>query len=315
MSFLIFFLICMWFSAFCSGAEMAYVSSNNLKIRELADDGDPLAKPALNLLQEPQQFLTTILISNNIFNVAATAILTYVFQMKFHIESEWAVTAIMAPLLIIFGEMVPKDYCRIRSQYFLLKNADTLVFLTKFFYYPVKFILAIIEVFLKPLDSSSRKNIFVSEDEFKSLIEESIKTGVIDVHEKKLITTILDFEKIKVTAVFKPIDRIAKINITEGNVKQVKDIARETKARMVLVYEDDPSIIVGMVYVFDLLFEKNEKLSLKNYLRAPVFLKADTSIETAFLTLQQKRQSYAVVTNAMNEAIGVVPVERLLVMS
>jgi CBS domain containing-hemolysin-like protein len=83
---------------------------------------------------------------------------------------------------------------------------------------------------------------------------------------------------------------------------------------MVLVYEEIPSIIVGMIYVFDLLFEEDEKKGLKNYLRAPIFLPRSTSNEKAFLTLQEKRQSFALVTDMKREVIGAVPIERLLVL-
>ncbi|MDD5672107.1 MAG: hypothetical protein PHN49_10750, partial [Candidatus Omnitrophica bacterium] len=86
-----------------------------------------------------------------------------------------------------------------------------------------------------------------------------------------------------------------------------------TKSRIVLVYEEIPSIVVGMIYVFDLLFEENEEQSLKNYLRSPVFLSHQTSAETAFLTLQQKRQSVAFVMDTEGEVAGVVPIERLMV--
>jgi len=83
---------------------------------------------------------------------------------------------------------------------------------------------------------------------------------------------------------------------------------------MVLVYEELPSIIVGMIYVFDILFEEDEKRGLKDYLRSPIFLPRSTSIEMAFLTLQEKRQSYAVVMDSRREVVGVAPIENLLVL-
>ena len=78
--------------------------------------------------------------------------------------------------------------------------------------------------------------------------------------------------------------------------------------------EEIPSIIVGMIYTFDILFEEDANKPLKDFLRAPIFLPNSTSIEKAFLTLKHKRQSYAVVTDARGEAVGAVPIEKLLVL-
>jgi CBS domain containing-hemolysin-like protein len=108
-----------------------------------------------------------------------------------------------------------------------------------------------------------------------------------------------------------PVARIPKVNIT-GTVGSVKELARQTHAKMILVYEEIPIIIVGMIYVFDLLFEENKEERLKNYLRSPIFLPRTTSIEKAFLTLQERRQSFALITDEGGEVIGAVPIERLM---
>ena len=107
-----------------------------------------------------------------------------------------------------------------------------------------------------------------------------------------------------------PVEKVAKVEIAQP-CAAVREIARKTQSRMVLVYEEIPSIIVGMIYVFDTLFEEDEQRPLQSYLRAPIFVPRNMSIEKAFLTLQQKRQSFAVVTDSYGEVIGVVPIERL----
>lgn len=306
-----FFLLCLVLSAFFSGAEMAFVSANKLKMRELADQGNQVAQKVMRLHQHPQNFLTTILIGNNIVNVIATVICAYVFETQFGIRNEWIVTAVMAPLIVIFGEMVPKDYGRLRSQGYLLTYGGVLSLLETILRGPVTLILKSIDFFLSPFGTVLEKSIFVSEKEFRSLIEESVTSGLIGDHEKRLIDTVMDFEKVHVESVMIPLERVSKIAIT-GTVAEVKEIARRSKAKMVLVYEELPSIVVGMVYVFDLLFEEKGDQALKNYLRSPVFLPRTTSIEKAFLALQEKRQSFAVVIDVTGEVIGTVPIERLI---
>ena len=300
-------------SAFFSGSEMAFISANKLKIRELADDGDEKAKKIMRLQDHPQNFLTSVLIGNNIVNVIATTALTIFLEKYFAIQNEWLVTLIMAPILVILGETVPKEYGRVYAQKFLFSVSSLLILMERVFRLPVEIILKGVDAFLKPLGADMPKSIFVSDEEFRLMIEEGARVGVLAKHEKQLIDTILDFERIHVASVMVPLADLPKINIASGTIKQIKEIARQTKSRMVLVYEEIPSIVVGMIYIYDLLFEENEKQGLKKFLRSPVFLAQTTSIEKAFLTLQDKRQSYAVVMDASGEVTGAVPIERLLV--
>ena len=289
---------------------MAFVSANKIRMREKADSGNAAAKKIVGLQEIPHHFLTAILIGNNVVNILATVLATYGLERQFGINNEWLVTAIVAPVLIIFGETVPKDYCRLKSQNFLLKYAGPLNFFVKLFKFPSKIVQRMIVFFMGPLGAAVDQSIFVSEREFRVLIEESTRSGVLDQHEKKLIDTILDFERIHVDSVMTPVDKVTKVEISE-HAGKVKEIARQSHTRMVLVYEEIPTLIVGMIYVFDLLFDAGEEDGLKKYLRSPIFLSKNTSIEKAFLTLQEKRQSFAVVTDAAHEVMGVVPLDKL----
>lgn len=305
-------LIFVFFSAFFSGTEMAFISSDKIKIRNWAEEGSDSAKKVAAMQEKPEAFLTSILIGNNVVHVLGTAILTYGFEVYFNIRSEWMVAAVMTPLLLIFGEMVPKDYSRLRSDSVMLKYCDILALILKLLKLPTKFILNMIHVILKPFGGTEEKSIFVSEEELRSLIEESTHAGVVESHEKQMIDAILDFEHTKTDSAMLPLDKVTKTDI-HSTVGDIKQLASRTKSRMVLVYEEDPSIVVGMIYVFDILFEEDDKKGLGEFLRAPIFLAATSSLETSFLTLQQRRQSYAVVTDSEGEAIGVVPIEKLLV--
>jgi len=311
MSLFIVFLLCLVLSAFFAASEMAFVSVNRLKLRQLADSGDPAASAVLSLYEKPQEFLTLLLIGNNIVNVAVAAIVTIQLDLRFGIANEWVVLALTAPVLLIFCETVPKDYARIRAQSFLLGYSGVMCGILRIFRLPVRMVLSVVHFFLRPLRATKPKNIFVNEEEFRSLIQESVKLGVISRPEKRLIDTILDFEKIKVEDVMVPFERIPKVSLG-ADIQSAKKVAKEHHSKMLLVYEELPEIIVGMIYVFDILFEEDETLGLKKFLRAPVFIPSQASIEKAFLTLQDKRQSYALITGKSMVVIGAVPIESLV---
>lgn len=194
----------------------------------------------------------------------------------------------------------------------LLRFSGPLAFLFKSLYFPATLFLKTADFFLGSTQAKRIKGIFVNEEEFRSVIDESARSGVVSRYEKKIIDTILDFERIVVAKVMIPLESVPKMDITSATVGQVKALARQTRSRMVLVYEEEPSLVVGMIYVFDLLFEKGDSGELKTFLRSPVFLPHNTTIEKAFLTLQARRQSYAVVTDDEGDVVGAVPIERLL---
>ncbi len=309
---LVIFFLSLVASAFFSGAEMAFVSANKLKLREMADGGDKKAKFIMKLQQHPNYFLTAILIGNNVVNVTAISIVTYIFKEYFGWNTEWGVMLIIAPVLIILGEMVPKDYCRLTAIPFLLSKTFWIKGLTTILYGPIILSFKALNFFWPALQKRSVRDIFVNEEEFRSLIDESTQRGIVGPQEEKLIHTILDFERIQVQSVMLPVAKVPMVDI-HSKIKDVKRIARETHARMMLVYEEIPSIVMGMVYIFDILWEAEDAQGLHDFLRAPVFIPEETSLEKAFLTLQKKRQSYAVVTDRTGDIKGVVPIERLLI--
>ena len=298
-------------SAFFSGAEMAFVSANKLKLREMADAGGKKARFIMQLQQHPNYFLTAILIGNSVVNVTAISIATYIFKEYFGWNSEWAVMLVIAPVLIIFAEMVPKDYGRLKAIPFLLGQTFWLKGLKAVLYGPIILFFKALNFFWPSFQQGVVRDIFVNEEEFRSLIEESTQRGIVGPQEEKLIHTILDFERIQVSSVMVPAGKVPMVDI-HSKIENVKQIARETHARMMLVYEEIPSIVMGMVYVFDILWEEENAQGLHDFLRAPIFVSEDTSLEKAFLMLQKKRQSYAVVTDRAGNVKGVVPIERLL---
>jgi CBS domain containing-hemolysin-like protein len=308
---LVLFFLSFVASVFFSGAEMAFVSANKLRLRELADAGDKKARFLVQLQQHPNYFLTAILIGNNVANVMVISVVTYIFKTYFGWSSEWAVMLAIAPVLIIFAEMVPKDYGRLKAIPFLLGQTLWLRGLRTVLYGPIILFFKTLHFFWPSFQPSGVRDIFVNEEEFRSLIEESTHRGIVGAQEQKLIHTILDFERIQVQSVMVPVGEVPMVDI-HSKIEDVKRIAREAKTRMLLVYEEIPSIVMGMVYVFDILWEEENARGLHDFLRAPIFMSEDTSLEKAFLMLQKKRQSYAVVTDRAGDIKGVVPIERLL---
>lgn len=296
---------------FFAGSEMAYLSLNRLKLRHLADEGNHAAQIVMRFHQHPNRFLTNILIGTNLMHVTVAGLVTYLLEEKFHVQQEWVIVLALSLAIIIFAETIPKDWFRHKADDFIYRFAYVLHFFDRFFS-GISFILIRLSDFLVGLTSSSiKRSPYVTREEFRYLIEESAKKGVLLANEQQLINTILNLSSRRVEEFMIPVAKFPKVSLTD-KIKEVKEVARKTKTQAVLVYEEIPSLIVGIIYVFDILFEENEDQSLSHYLKAPLFMTHDTTAEKGIFTLQSRHASFGAIINADREVIGVIGIENLL---
>lgn len=304
-------LIAFGLTGLFAGSEMAYVSCNKLKLRHRADQGDRRAQEVLRFHRNPKRFLTTVLIGNNLMHVTVVGLATYLAESRFGITNGVLITLFLSFPIIVFAETVPKDWFRYKADEFVYRVAPVIGFLDRLLG-SVSDIMVSLTDFLAGLTAKHlARSPMITREEFRYVIEESAKGGVLLEHEKRLIDTILSLSSVRVGDVMTPIAKFPKVPITSW-VRDIKDVARRTQTDAVLVFEEIPSLVVGIVYVFDVLFEINEDELLSRFLKAPLFISHDTSSEKAIFLLQSKHASYAAVINAENEVAGVVKLENLL---
>ncbi len=297
--------------AFFAGSEMAFLSCNKLKLKHLADSGSRAAKIVARFQNEPKRIITTILIGTNLAHVSLASIFTYALETQCGITQEWIVTLLLAPFVIIFAETVPKDWFRQKADDMIYRIAPVLLFFERLFRPFAKVILAVTDYMLGFMQPETKRSPFVTKDEFRMILDESARGGVLKEHEKQLIHTILDLGSVTAGEMMVSLKQFPTLELS-GKVRDAKEIARRSKKPIILIYEEIPSIVVGVVYVFDLLFEENEDSSLAKFLRPPLFIPHDLSVEKTIYQLQSKRSSYAVVTNQNLEVVGVVAIENLI---
>ncbi len=296
---------------FFAGSEMAYLSFNRLKLRHLTDEGSRRAQIITRFHRHPNRFMTTILIGTNLMHVTFAGVATYLLEEKLGVTQEWLIVLVLSLLVIIFAETIPKDWFRHKADDFIYRFAYVLNFVDRLLG-GISFLLIHLTDFLTSASGPSvKKSPYVTREEFRYVIEESAKKGVILANEQQLINRILSLSSLRAEQLMVPVSKFPKVSLTD-KIKDIKDIARKTKTPAVLVYEEIPSLIVGIVYVFDVLFAENEEQSLSKYLKAPLFMTYDTTAEKAIFILQSRHASFGAVINAEREVIGVVSIDNLI---
>ena len=196
---LIIMLICLAFSAFFSGTETAFTSLNRTKMKNLASEGNRRAALALDLAENYDKMLTTLLVGNNVVNILLSSMATVYFMkilMTTSIAEHYPTisTAVITILVLIFGEISPKTLAKDHAEGYAMSVASFISFLM-FILTPINYIFSLWKKLLSLIFKT--KNIdTVTEGEVLTLVDEAHEDGSIDEYGKEIIENIFDFDDI-----------------------------------------------------------------------------------------------------------------------
>ena len=180
-------------SAFFSSAETALMTSNKLRIRNLAENGDKRAEKVLEITANTDKMLSAILIGNNIVNLSASALSTTLTLKVFGSSLVGVATGVLTFLILVFGEITPKNVASKNAEDMALKYIGIIsvlvIVLTPAIYIVNKVAGIVISLFIKNNDDNN----MVTEDELRAMVEVSHEDGVIEKEEKKMIVNVVDF--------------------------------------------------------------------------------------------------------------------------
>lgn len=301
-------------SGFFSGIETGFISLNRLLLKEKIDtQKEKKAIIINNLLSDLDRLIATTLIGTNFAVISATSIFTG-FILQFIGKGEkWLTAVILFPIILLFGEIIPKSLFRQESNTILLTFAKPI----RFFY----LILSPIVIFITYISSfilkffgqfkETYKSPFVTREELKYLILESAKQGVITSRERSMIYSIFDFGVTKVKETMMPIQKIVSLKI-DSSIKDMKSIVKRTNFSRVPVYEQNPQKIIGMINIMDILFEVDENKNLKEFMRPLIFINKEMPIDELLLLLQKEKRQMAILMDEKDRNVGMITVEDLV---
>lgn len=313
----ILFVFLLALSAFFSSSETALFSLSHIQLEQLRRDGHPRVGLIGRLLTQPRRLIITLLIGNELVNVAASVISASFIIQWMGTENKWINLFVMVPILLLVGEITPKTLA-IRNNIAFAGVESRLIELFARLIQPLHWlVLKTADRFITLIIGKERSygNI-ITEDMVRTLAHEAVGEGALDRIEAQFIDQIFDFGNKTVGDVMTPRSDIFFLPLESGIYEKIQELHR-TRHTKVPIYREHRDTIAGILYARDLLGVDLEKLSrdpqrFLKLLRDPYFVSESKPAAELFSTFRDRRMSCALAVDEYGGVTGLVTMEDLL---
>lgn len=299
-------------AGFYSGLETGAYCLSRLRLKVLAGQSDPRAQRASHLLSDPAGVIAMTLVGHNLCVFASTAIMTRVLSSAEHAHAELLATLILAPIIFVFAENLPKHV--------FARSADTLFYrftfavaLSRIVLYPAVFLLKAISRFWQALlggNSEQAQDFLMTPAQLTFLLDEHQKGGRLSEYQKMLSVNIMRLTQLPVEHAMIPMDKVISFECSTS-VPELLEAARGHPYTRYPVFRDSPTDIVGIVNVIDLGLASRRDAALDTFLRDAVSVASTCSVLDALHTMRGKHALMGIVTTEGVPA-GIVTVKDLI---
>ena len=302
--------ICVVFSAYFSATETAFTSINRIRLKNMANDGDKRAKEVLELADNYDNLLSTILVGNNIVNIAMTSLATVLFITLYPKYGATIATAVTTIVVLIFGEISPKSLAKENPEKFAKFSAPVIRFFMLILA-PINWIFAQWKkVLAKVFNADGVRPI--TEEELLTMVEEAQTEGGIDEEQSELIQNAIEFNDLDAWDVLTPRVDIMAIEIDETE-EEVEKMFLETGFSRLPVYEDDLDNIVGVLNQKDFHNHiKGGRASISEYVKPVIFVAGSMKIAQLLKKLQTVKTHIAIIVDEYGGTDGLVTMEDII---
>ena len=312
---LIILVILLIFSGLFSSAETSLTTVNIYKMKALAEEGSRRAKMVLKLMENPGKVLSTILIGNNIVNITASSLMTIVVTKLFGSAAVGIATGVLTILILIFGEITPKNLATIYSESFAL-----------FYAMPIKVLSVVLTPVIWLLDKlcnfiywilrvdPNGMNKQMTESELRTIVNVSHEDGVIEGEEKEMITNVVDFGDSIAKDIMIPRADITMAPV-DASYEEILNYFMEEQYSRIPIYEENKENIIGILHMKDLFFCQNrteEAFSIREVMREPYYTYEYQKTSGILEELRKNSVSITIVLDEYGAAAGMITLEDLL---
>ena len=302
--------VCLALSAYCSATETAFSFANTTRLRTLAEKGSGNAALALKLLEQYDRLLSTILIGNNIVNIATASIGTVLFVRHYGDAGATISTVVVTVVVLIFGEISPKSIAKDYAEKCAMLSAPILRVLI-WVLMPLNLLFSLWKKLLAKvfrLNTDSK----MSQEELLMLVDEVQQDGSIDRDEGELLKNAIGFSEQEAQDILIHRVDLAALPVTASK-EEVAALFTQTKYSRLLIYQDSIDHILGTVHQKDFYVGCGvTDQPLSDIISPPVFALENEPIRALLKKLQQAKTHVAVVVDEYGGTCGIVTMEDIL---
>ena len=301
-------------SAIFSSAETAFLSTNKIRLRNLQEEGEKKADLVLTMLENQNKLISTLLVGNNIVNIGSSALATKMATAVFGDVGVGIATGVMTFLVLVFGEVIPKNLAAAHAETWAMLIAP-FIRLLSFVLTPVVFFLTKLSDFVVRFSKKDdEEDPTITEDEFKILVNVGQEEGVFDESESEMINSIFEFDETVVKAIMVPRIDIVAVDVEDPINEALRLIVDGGHSR-IPAYEESIDNIVGILYakdIFEYLDDDFNELKVKELIRPAYYIPETKKVSDLLNELRSKKVHMAIILDEYGGTNGLVTIEDLI---
>ena len=296
--------------AFFAAAETALASSNRIRMRSMADNGDKRAIRVVYILDHFDKALTTILIGSNISHIACASTATVMATKLWGVSAVTLTTIVTTLVVFMFVEMLPKRFAKAMSDRMALAISGTLAFFMRIFA-PISAAYSALSTYISKPFKSAVEEPTVTEDELYDIIETVATEGAIDEEKTELVQNALEFSDTMAADILTPWDKVVKISVTMDDDEVLNVVKSNFHSRLPVV--DVHGAVIGMLQIRKYLKARLKgSVPLMKVMDEARFVSAYTAIDDLLPAMSSMKIQIAVVRDDQQRVLGVVSTEDIL---
>lgn len=311
-------VLCLIGSAFFSASEMAYSSCSALRLENLEEEGSRPAKTARFILDHFDDTLSTILIGNNLVNIASSSLASVLLMLllgtKAGEQYAWASTAVMTVLVIICGETIPKITAKKNANRFALSFAYPVRVLMILLAPVVWIVVKLIHLLTLPFKGTEEEeDPEAAVEELQNIIETAEDEEVLDEERSELVRSAIDFSDIMASEVMTARVDVYAIDIEDDWEKILAQVDESPYSRLP-VYQESIDNIIGVLYLNHFLkaLTETDHTDIRSLLMPPVYIYKTMKLPDVLNRLRKAKQHLAIVSDEYGGTLGVVSMEDVM---
>ena len=306
-------IVCVMLSAFFSASEMSFSACNKVRLEHESENGDNRATVAFKIAEKFDDAISTILVGNNLVNIAASSLGSIAVMMVLSERYAWVSTAIITVLVIIFGETIPKISAKKNATAFSMSFAYPIRFLMIILRPVTWIVVSLVNLITNLLPDVEEDDSDAALEELHTMIDLAEDEDVIDEDASELVSAAIDFADISASEVMTARVDIVAIDIDDPWEEILRTIDASPYSR-IPVYEDSIDHIIGILSLNRFLkaMIDQDKVEIRSLLLPTCYVYKTMRLPAVLSSLRNAQQHIAVVTDEYGGTLGVVSMEDVL---